>query len=44
MRDKIVHDYMGIDLETVWETATKDVPVLESQLRRLVETKPPEAF
>lgn len=44
MRDKIVHDYMGIDLETVWETATKDVPALESQLRRLVETKPPEAL
>lgn len=42
MRDKIVHDYMGVDLETVWETATKDVPMLESQLRKLIETQPPE--
>lgn len=35
MRDKLVHDYMGVDLETVWETATRDIPVLHAALRAL---------
>jgi len=37
MRDKIVHDYMGVDLETVWETATRDVAALMSDLQKLAE-------
>jgi uncharacterized protein with HEPN domain len=28
MRDKLVHDYLGIDLGAVWDTATIDVPSL----------------
>ena len=26
MRDKLVHDYFGVDIEAVWETATRDIP------------------
>jgi len=26
MRDKLIHDYFDVDVETVWETATKDIP------------------
>src|SRR3989304_1339174 len=29
MRDKLIHDYMGGDLEKVWETATLDIPRLK---------------
>jgi uncharacterized protein with HEPN domain len=32
MRDKLIHDYFGVDLEQVWLTATTDVP----ELRRAV--------
>ena len=32
MRDKLVHDYMGVDLDAVWDTATLDVPRLWTQL------------
>lgn len=32
---KLVHDYMGVDLEAVWETATRDLPDLKEQLRGL---------
>ena len=32
MRDKLVHDYMGVDLEAVWETAIRDLPLLKEQL------------
>jgi uncharacterized protein with HEPN domain len=28
MRDKIVHDYFGIDYEAVWQTVTIDIPAL----------------
>jgi len=28
MRDKLIHDYFDVDLDTVWETATKDIPGL----------------
>jgi uncharacterized protein with HEPN domain len=33
MRDKIVHDYFGVDYESVWTTATVDVPELVNKLR-----------
>lgn len=32
MRDKLIHDYFGIDLDVVWETATKDIPRLLSEI------------
>ena len=33
MRDKLIHDYFDVDLDTVWETATKDIPELLPALR-----------
>lgn len=34
MRDKLVHDYMGVDLGTVWEAAMRDVPALKAALEK----------
>lgn len=34
MRDKLVHDYFGVDLEAVWDTVMKDLPVLKAELSR----------
>ncbi len=28
MRDKLIHDYMGVDIEVVWKTIETDIPVL----------------
>ena len=25
MRDKLIHDYLGVDIEAVWETVKKDI-------------------
>jgi uncharacterized protein with HEPN domain len=36
MRDKLVHDYFGVDVETVWITATEDLPELQRQLARVL--------
>ncbi len=30
MRDKLTHDYMGVDLDAVWLTAREDLPELKS--------------
>ncbi|MDW7727781.1 MAG: HepT-like ribonuclease domain-containing protein, partial [Candidatus Methanoperedens sp.] len=33
MRDKLIHDYFGIDLDDVWDTVEKDIPIQESPYR-----------
>ena len=38
MRDKLIHDYMGVDTEIVWRTATEDIPFLKSKLEEIIET------
>ena|SRR2546430_7312293 len=32
MRDKLIHDYFGVDIEKVWLTAKEDLPLLKSQI------------
>ena len=36
MRDKLIHDYMGVDVELVWMTAVEDVPVLKEQIEGIL--------
>ena len=33
MRDKLIHDYLDVDLDTVWETAINDIPNLTCSIR-----------
>jgi uncharacterized protein with HEPN domain len=35
MRNKLVHDYMGVDLAAVWDTATADLVDLRMRLQEL---------
>ncbi len=37
MRDKLIHDYFGIDIDAVWDTVEKDIPTLKSSLNDLIE-------
>src|SRR5512141_1600201 len=37
MRDKLAHDYMGVDLQAVWDSATIDVVELGAALERLAD-------
>ncbi len=32
MRDKLIHDYMGVDVAVVWKTVELDIPMLEQLL------------
>ncbi len=35
MRDKLIHEYFGVDLEVVWLVATKELPLLEKEIERI---------
>jgi uncharacterized protein with HEPN domain len=37
MRDKLVHDYFGVDIEEVWLTAKNDIPMLKAEVMKIGE-------
>ena len=36
MRDKLIHHYMGVDLDAVWDTVKKDIPILKDKIKNLI--------
>ncbi|HXF05410.1 MAG TPA: DUF86 domain-containing protein [Blastocatellia bacterium] len=38
MRNVLVHEYLGVDLEEVWRTVEHDLPALKQAIGRLLET------
>lgn len=41
MRDKVIHDYMGVDIELVWTVAETLMPQLRSEISRILEDLDP---
>lgn len=37
MRDKLIHQYFGVDLEVVWRTVQEDLPTLKATVRGMLE-------
>jgi uncharacterized protein with HEPN domain len=37
MRDKLIHDYFGVDLDAVWDTVRKDIPRLKDEIESLLK-------
>jgi uncharacterized protein with HEPN domain len=37
IRDKLIHDYLTVNLEVVWKTVTEDLPALLPALERVAE-------
>jgi uncharacterized protein with HEPN domain len=35
MRDKLIHDYMGVDVEVVWKTVKEDIPLIKTLLQKI---------
>jgi len=35
MRDKLIHDYFGVDIGAIWKTVEEDLPYLEEQITSL---------
>jgi uncharacterized protein with HEPN domain len=38
MRDKVIHDYLGVDLEIVWAAVEKDLPQLARAIHDLLRS------
>jgi uncharacterized protein with HEPN domain len=36
MRDKLIHHYMGVDVEMIWNTVKEDIPFLEKKLKEII--------
>jgi uncharacterized protein with HEPN domain len=36
MRNRIIHDYFEVDLNVIWQTILRDLPVLRSQIVQLL--------
>ncbi len=36
MRDKLIHDYFGVDIEKVWLTAVDDLPSLKAEVQKIL--------
>lgn len=36
MRNRIIHDYFEVDLDVVWQTIQRDLPVLRPQIVALL--------
>ena len=37
MRDMLTHEYFGIAIKRIWDTAQKDLPKLKKQIAKLLE-------
>ena len=38
MRDRLIHDYGGVDYDIVWQTVAEDVPALLRSIEHLLES------
>jgi uncharacterized protein with HEPN domain len=37
MRDKLIHDYLGVDLNLVWDVVASELPVTRERIVALIE-------
>lgn len=37
MRNKLIHEYFGVDLEIVWEVCTNEIPPIKPTIKRLLK-------
>lgn len=42
LRDIIIHQYFGIDLEIIWDILTTKIPVFDAQVRHIIQEESEE--
>jgi uncharacterized protein with HEPN domain len=40
MRDKLIHDYFGVDYHLVWDVATDKLPTLKEKITEIMSEEP----
>ena len=38
MRNRLIHEYFGVDADIVWQTLIEDLPPLEAQIDAVIQT------
>lgn len=36
MRNKVIHEYSGVDIEILWKTIEEDLPLLKTQIEKIL--------
>ncbi len=36
-RDKLIHQYMGVDLQSVWQVLIQDLPNFEKKVKTIID-------
>jgi uncharacterized protein with HEPN domain len=39
MRDRLIHDYFGIDYEIVWDVVINKIPQLHKEIQQIIDTE-----
>lgn len=39
MRDRLVHVYFGVDYDIVWDAVTQKIPMLDTEVREILENE-----
>ena len=39
MRDRLIHDYFGVDYDIVWDIVTNKIPVLKQEIEKIIQAK-----
>jgi uncharacterized protein with HEPN domain len=39
MRDRLIHDYFGIDYDIVWDVVINKVPQLQKEIQQIIDTE-----
>ena len=37
MRNKLIHEYFGINTEVIWKTTKEDIPLLKKQIKTIID-------
>jgi uncharacterized protein with HEPN domain len=37
MRDRLIHDYLGVDYDLVWDVVTTKVPPLQQEIEQIIQ-------
>ena len=40
LRDVLIHDYMGVDINAVWQITQKEIPELQIYIQRIIKDFP----
>lgn len=40
IRDKLIHDYVSVNMEVIWRTVMEDLPALLPMLQRVLDDQP----